>query len=63
MSATREGLTWTHAFNATMDYQRDNGVETKGRYFASSYCLVRIFCPTLLLEKATRRLSDRLSSS
>lgn len=32
---SREGLKWTHAFNATFDYERDNGVETKGRYFGS----------------------------
>jgi len=32
---SRDGLKWNHAFNATFDYQRDNGVETKARYFAS----------------------------
>lgn len=32
---SRDGLKWTHAFNASFDYQRDNGVETKSRGFAS----------------------------
>jgi putative salt-induced outer membrane protein len=35
VSLKREGLDWTHALNATADYQRDNGVETRGRYFTS----------------------------
>lgn len=30
----RSGLNWDHAVNATVDYQRDNGIETKSRYFA-----------------------------
>lgn len=32
---TRDGLNWDHALTATGDYQRDNGVESKSRYFAS----------------------------
>jgi len=32
---SRDGLKWTHAFNGSFDYQRDNGVETKSRGFAS----------------------------
>ncbi|HVV26643.1 MAG TPA: DUF481 domain-containing protein [Rhizomicrobium sp.] len=30
----KTGLRWDHALNGTVDYQRDNGVETKSRYFA-----------------------------
>lgn len=40
VSLAREGLQWTHSFNASADYQRDNGVETRGRYstsFQSNY--------------------------
>ncbi len=43
---SRDGLKWTHAFNASFDYQRDNGVETKSRAFAS--------------YQANYRFSDRL---
>ncbi|MES2254508.1 MAG: DUF481 domain-containing protein [Pseudomonadota bacterium] len=35
LNFSRNGLFWDHAFNATADYQRDNGTESKGRYFAS----------------------------
>jgi putative salt-induced outer membrane protein len=35
LNFSRNGLSWDHAFNATADYQRDNGTESKGRYFAS----------------------------
>lgn len=35
LNFSRNGLYWDHAFNATADYQRDNGTESKGRYFAS----------------------------
>jgi putative salt-induced outer membrane protein len=34
-AAKREGLAWTHAAAASVDYERVNGAETKGRYFAS----------------------------
>jgi len=43
---SRDGLNWTHSFNASFDYQRDNGVETKSRSFAS--------------YQANYRFSDRL---
>lgn len=43
---SRDGLKWTHAFNASFDYQRENGVETKSRAFAS--------------YQANYRFSDRL---
>jgi len=35
LNFSRNGLYWDHAFIATADYQRDNGTESKGRYFAS----------------------------
>jgi putative salt-induced outer membrane protein len=35
LSFGREGLKWRHAFNSTVDYERENGIETKSRYFAS----------------------------
>jgi len=35
LNFSRTGLNWDHAFIATADYQRDNGTESKGRYFAS----------------------------
>jgi putative salt-induced outer membrane protein len=35
LNFSRNGLFWDHAFNATADYERDNGTESKGRYFAS----------------------------
>jgi putative salt-induced outer membrane protein len=35
LNFTRKGLRWDHAFTATADYQRDNGVESESRYFAS----------------------------
>lgn len=35
LNFTRHGFRWDQAFNATVDYQRDNGVESKSRYFAS----------------------------
>lgn len=35
LNFSRNGLYWDHTFNATADYQRDNGSESKGRYFAS----------------------------
>jgi putative salt-induced outer membrane protein len=31
----REGLNWTHKADANMDFQRDNGKETRGRYFTA----------------------------
>jgi putative salt-induced outer membrane protein len=34
LSMTRDGLSWKHSLNATVDYQRDKGVEDKDRYFA-----------------------------
>jgi putative salt-induced outer membrane protein len=34
LNFAKTGLRWDHAFNATVDYQRDNGVESKSRYFA-----------------------------
>jgi putative salt-induced outer membrane protein len=34
LSFGRDGLDWRHSFNATVDYARDNGIETKDRYFA-----------------------------
>ncbi len=43
---SRDGLKWTHTFNGSFDYQRDNGVETKSRGFAS--------------YQANYRFSDRL---
>ncbi len=35
LNFARHGLFWDHVFAATADYQRDNGTESKGRYFAS----------------------------
>lgn len=35
LSFERNGLQWRHAFNATVDYSRNNGVVDKDRYFAS----------------------------
>jgi putative salt-induced outer membrane protein len=35
LSFSRTGLQWDHIFNATADYQRQNGVESQSRYFAS----------------------------
>jgi putative salt-induced outer membrane protein len=35
LNFARHGLFWDHVFNASADYQRDNGIESKGRYFAS----------------------------
>jgi putative salt-induced outer membrane protein len=35
LNFSRNGLFWDHSFNATADYQRDNGIESKDRYFAS----------------------------
>ncbi len=35
LNLAREGLDWTHTLLANADYQRDNGRETRGRYFAS----------------------------
>ena len=35
LNFSRTGLNWDQAFIATADYQRDNGTESKGRYFAS----------------------------
>jgi putative salt-induced outer membrane protein len=57
---SREGLKWTHAFNATFDYQRDNGVETKGRYFGSYQSNYR-FSDRLYLLGLTSWESDRFS--
>jgi putative salt-induced outer membrane protein len=31
---SRIGLNWDHALDATVDYQRTNGIESKSRYFA-----------------------------
>ncbi len=33
VALNREGLRWTHAYTATIDYQKDFGRESKGRYF------------------------------
>lgn len=35
LNFARNGLNWDHTLTATADYQRDNGVESRGRYFAS----------------------------
>jgi putative salt-induced outer membrane protein len=35
LNLTREGLAWTHAAIANVDFQRDSGKETRGRYLAS----------------------------
>lgn len=35
LAFSRIGLEWDHIFNATADYQRQNGVESQSRYFAS----------------------------
>lgn len=35
LNYARNGLYWDHTLAATADYQRDNGVESKSRYFAS----------------------------
>jgi putative salt-induced outer membrane protein len=35
LNYARDGLYWDHTLTATADYQRDNGVESKSRYFAS----------------------------
>jgi putative salt-induced outer membrane protein len=34
LNFARTGLAWDHILTATVDYQRDNGVESKSRYFA-----------------------------
>jgi putative salt-induced outer membrane protein len=34
LNFTRNGLAWDHILTATVDYQRDNGIESKSRYFA-----------------------------
>jgi putative salt-induced outer membrane protein len=57
---SRDGLKWTHAFNATFDYQRDNGVETKSRYFGSYQANYR-FNERLYLLGLTSWESDRFS--
>jgi len=57
---SREGLRWTHAFNATFDYERDNGVETKGRYFGSYQTNYR-FSDRLYLLGLGSWESDRFS--
>ena len=57
---SREGLKWTHAFNATFDYERDNGVQTKGRYFASYQSNYRFSDRLYLLGLASWE-SDRFS--
>jgi putative salt-induced outer membrane protein len=57
---SREGLKWTHTFNATFDYERDNGVETKGRYFGSYQSNYR-FSDQLYLLGLTSWESDRFS--
>lgn len=35
LNIARLGLNWDHLFNATVDYARQDGVETQSRYFAS----------------------------
>lgn len=35
LTFSRIGLQWDHILNATADYQRQNGVESQSRYFAS----------------------------
>ena len=35
LNYARNGLFWDHTLTATVDYARDNGVESKSRYFAS----------------------------
>jgi putative salt-induced outer membrane protein len=35
LNFTKHGLKWDQALDATVDYQRDNGKESKSRYFAS----------------------------
>lgn len=57
---SREGLKWTHTFNATFDYERDNGVETKGRYFGSYQANYR-FSDQLYLLGLTCWESNRFS--
>jgi putative salt-induced outer membrane protein len=57
---SRDGLKWNHAFNATFDYERDNGVETKGRYFASYQSNYRFNERLYLLGLASWE-SDRFS--
>lgn len=34
LNFARTGLDWDHILTATVDYQRDNGIESKSRYFA-----------------------------
>jgi len=34
LNFARTGLNWDHILTATVDYQRDNGIESKSRYFA-----------------------------
>ncbi len=53
LSMTRDGISWKHSLNATVDYQRDNGVEDKERYFAgweSDYNVTRRFYTLGLLS-------------
>jgi putative salt-induced outer membrane protein len=35
VNLVREGLAWTHKADVAIDFQRDSGKETRGRYFAS----------------------------
>ena len=46
LNLAREGLAWTHTASANVDFQRDNGKETRGRYLAS--------------YQSNHRVSDRL---
>jgi putative salt-induced outer membrane protein len=57
---SREGLKWSHTFNGTFDYERDNGVETKGRYFGSYQSNYRFSDQLYLLGLASWE-SDRFS--
>lgn len=35
VNLVREGLAWTHKADASLDFQRDKGKETRGRYFTA----------------------------
>ena len=69
LALTRDGLDWKHSFNATVDYQRDNGVEDKDRDFVSwesDYKITDRFYALGLLSWEADRFSgfnSRLSES
>jgi len=60
VNLTREGLDWTHTLLVNADYQRDNGVETRGRYFTSFQSNYR-FSDRLYLLGVASWESDRFA--